>query len=381
MSGKDYYEILGVSKDASTEEIKKAYKTLAKKYHPDLAGEGADEEKFKEISNAYSTLSNSEKRKQYDTFGQAGASGQGFGQGFSGFSRGGFSSQGFDFSDIFSSFMGGEDDIFSGFSRRDSRRNQRQENLDIVEQVDLTFEEAYKGVKKKIEIYKDVECTFCAGTGSKSMKKETCDVCHGRGRTVTTKRTPFGAFSVENICHKCNGKGTIIKDPCSKCNGKGYVRESKKINVDIPSGVNNRDVIRVVSQGHEHNNQKGNLFLNINVKPHEFFKRDEYDLYCEVPISYTDLVFGTTLKLNLFGDKIKVKIPSSTTNNTILRVKNKGFNHVNSRGSGDLFIKVISEIPSKVSGDFKKKLKELKDLEDKNITKEINKKYKNYIEL
>ncbi|MDD3178500.1 MAG: J domain-containing protein, partial [Candidatus ainarchaeum sp.] len=151
--------------------------------------------------------------------------------------------------------------------------------------------------------------------------------------------------------------------------------------VDIPSGVNNRDVIRVVSQGHEHNNQKGNLFLNISVSPHDFFKRDEYDIYCEVPISYTDLVFGTDLKLNIFGDKIKVKIPSSTTNNTIFRIKNKGFNHINSRGSGDLYVKVVSEIPSKISGEYKKKLKELKDLEEKNITKEINKKYKDYIEL
>ena len=222
----DYYSTLGVSKDASLDEIKKAYKTLAKKYHPDLAGASSDSEKFKEISNAYSVLSDTDKRKQYDSYGHdafsRGSSGN-TGQGFSGFS-------GFDFSDIFSSFSDDDDGgFFSQFSQRGSRSSRGQENLNLVYNLEIDFETAILGGKEKIEFYKDEECKYCAGTGATDMQKDVCSTCNGRGRTVSTKRTPFGMFSVENLCSTCKGNGYIIKNPCSKCSGKGYVKEKKTL--------------------------------------------------------------------------------------------------------------------------------------------------------
>lgn len=373
MQDNDYYSLLGVSKDASLEEIKKAYKTLAKKYHPDLAGASADTEKFKEISNAYSVLSDSEKRKQYDSFGHSAFS-KGFSEsGFSGFS-------GFDFSDIFSSFMQ-DDDVFSNFSQRKHARRRQHENLNLVINLELDFEEAILGVKKKIEYYKDIECNYCAGTGSKSMQKEACPTCKGRGTTVSSKRTPFGLFSVENTCSTCRGEGYVIKDVCSKCSGKGFVKDKKTLNVDIPAGVNTGDVLKLREQGHNHQGIKGDLFLNISVKNHVFFKRKGNDLYCEVPMAFSDLVLGTTIKINKFNTKIKLKIPAGTANNTVLRVKGTGASFFNrSGGQGDLFVKVFVKVPDKSSSDFKKKMKDLSSLEKEFLDKSLVKDVKDFVE-
>ena len=383
----DYYNILGVDKNATTEEIKKAYKQLAKKHHPDLNGHGgdADADKFKEISNAYSTLSNSEKRKQYDTFGSSGPGASAGAQGFSGFSGfgGGQGFSGFDFSDIFNSFSGfsddREDDLFSRFTGRRQRPRSR-ENLDLVYKINIDFETAVKGRKQNITIERDEECTNCSGTGSKNMNKHTCETCGGRGKVINTKRTPFGMFSVETICPKCRGVGTIIKDPCSDCSGKGYVRSRKEITINIPAGINENDVIRLKDQGHNHTHNKGDLFINVKIEVHDFFKRDGKDIYCELPMVYTDLVLGTSIRLNKFGDRIKLKIPSNTKTNTIFRLKGHGLPDVNRRsGNGSLYVKVITEIPSKISSEYKKKLKDLVDCEEKTIKKDIFKKYKDYI--
>ncbi|MCK9293073.1 MAG: molecular chaperone DnaJ [archaeon] len=387
MAEKDYYEILGVSRNATPEEIKAAYKQLARKHHPDLAGLNADQEKFKEISNAYSVLSDPQKRQQYDHFGQAGASGQAGAndQGFSGFStRGfgahGFGTQDFNFSDIFSSFMDDEDNIFSRFSGGRRKRQSSQENLDIVHNLDLDFETAVKGGKKKIEIYVDDFCSECDGTGSKSKNPKTCSTCKGQGRVLNSKRTPFGMFSVESICPTCKGKGTIIDDPCSSCSAKGYVKVKKILTVDIPAGINTQDVIKLREKGHNHSNEKGDLFLRISVKEHEFYKREDRDLFCELPLPYSDFVLGTTFKLNFFGDKLKVKVPSSTKPNTIFKLKGKGLPDVNRGGNyGSLFVKVVVEVPSKLSSDYKKLIKNLSALEEKETKKDILKRYSKYL--
>ncbi|MDD4049850.1 MAG: molecular chaperone DnaJ [Candidatus ainarchaeum sp.] len=378
MSDKDYYSILGISKDASLEEIKKAYKTLAKKYHPDLAGASADPEKFKEISNAYSVLSDTDKRKQYDSYGH-----DAFSKGYAGNDRQGFSGfSGFDFSDIFSSFMDDDDGgFFSQFSQRRGGRSHRQESLNLVYNLEIDFEKAILGGKEKIEFYKDEECNFCAGTGSKSMQKDVCPTCNGRGRTVTTKRTPFGMFSVENVCSNCKGDGYIIKDPCSKCSGKGYLREKKTLNVEIPSGINTGDVMKLRGQGHNHQGVKGDLFLNISVKPHSFFKRKGSDIYCEIPVTFSDLVLGTTIKINKFKDKIKLKIPSGTEDNTTFKIKGSGASIFNrSSSSGDLYVKVHAFVPQKLDSSLKKKLKDINSLEKEAIKKEIEKKNSDFIE-
>jgi molecular chaperone DnaJ len=385
MKDNDYYSLLGVSKDASLEEIKKAYKTLAKKYHPDLAGEGADAEKFKEISNAYSVLSDSEKRKQYDSYGHDAFS-KGYagnaGQGFSGFSQGGFA--GFDFSDIFNQFVNDDDDdgFFSQFRGRGrGQRRESQENLNLVYNLEVDFKTAVLGGREKIEFYKDVECSYCAGTGSTNMQKDTCPTCNGSGRTVNTRRTPFGLFSVESVCSTCKGQGFVIKNPCSKCSAKGYVKDKKTLTIDIPQGINNGDVVRLREQGHNHQGVRGDLFLNVSVKEHSFFKRKGFDLYCDVPVTYSDLVLGTTIKINNFKDNIKLKIPSGTKNNTVFKLKDKGVSVVNKRYSyGDLFVKVVAFIPEKLDGDLKKKIKEINSLEREAIKKAQLKEKNDFIE-
>jgi len=391
MTYKDYYQTLGVSKDASTEEIKKAYKQLAKIYHPDIAGKDADQEKFKDISNAYSVLSDPEKRSRYDQFGADAAnrsSSQG-GQGFSGFSTRGFGahgfgtyesdSQGFNFSDIFSSFMD-DDNVFSSFARGGKRKSSSKENLDLVYSLDLDFEDVLKGTKKKIEIYADDLCSTCQGTGSKSKQPKTCSTCKGQGRVLTSKRTPFGMFSVESVCPTCKGQGTIIEDPCKECSGKGFIKAKKILNVDIPAGINNQDVIRLKGKGHNHKNLTGDLFLKISVKEHEFFKREDRDLYCEFTLPYTDFLLGTTIKINLLGDKIKLKIPSSTNPGTLFKLKGKGLPDVN-RGSnyGSLFVKVMVEVPGKYSSEYKKLIKNLAKLEEKEIKEKILNKHSKYL--
>lgn len=367
----DYYSVLGVSKNATQEEIKKAYKQLAKKYHPDISKEEGAEENLKKVNEAYSVLSDKSKREQYDTYGSSdyNSSSQGFD--FSGFSRGGF---GFDFSDIFSSFM---DNDFSGFSRG-SRGFTK--DLDLKYTLEIDFMTALKGGKHEINLNRDKDCEYCSGTGSKSQKRSTCPECNGRGQTISSKRTPFGVFSVQKTCARCRGSGEIINDPCSYCDGAGYVNKKTTVSVNIPSGINNNDVIRLSGLGNRHGNHKGNLFLHILVKPHDFFKRDGADLYCEVPVTYSDLVLGTTLKIKLLKDSISVKIPSQTKPQTIFRIKGKGTSNLKTNRKGDLFVKVKVFVPSKISKDYKKMLNKLSEYDKKELKKKISDRYKEYLD-
>jgi len=386
MNEKDYYKILGVNKNASIDEIKRSYKELAKKYHPDMAGPNGDAEKFKEISNAYSVLSDDSKRKQYDMFGtdQPGTGSAGYNQGF----RGGFSSgfSGFDFSDIFSQFEDDEDDDsqnsffrrFTGGTQR--RRRQNQDELNLVYKIDIDFKSSYTGCKEKIEIHKEVLCQECLGSGSKSGKKNVCSTCNGRGTVINSRRTPFGMFSVQSTCSKCGGEGEIISEPCQKCNGKGYEKIKRTISVDVPAGISINDVIRIKGEGNERAREKGDLYIKVNIKESDFFTRDGKDIYCELPIAFSDLILGTTIKLNLFGNIVKLKIPDHTKANETFRLKGEGFPDVNHSGNaGSLFVKVIPVIPDKISSEYKDLIKILSKLEDATIKKEIKKKYNNYL--
>ncbi len=387
MSEKDLYKILGVNKSASIDEIKKAYRELAKKYHPDMAGPNGDAEKFKEISNAYSVLSDQAKRSQYDTYGseQPGAGSGSYNQGF----RGGFSSgfSGFDFSDIFSQYEDDDDDdAQSSFFRRftggaqNRKRKQNTDELNLVYRIDIDFKSSYAGSKEKIEINKEGLCKTCDGTGSKSGKKHVCSACSGRGTVVSSRRTPFGMFSVQSTCSKCNGEGETISDPCSACSGKGYEKIKRTISVDIPAGISINDVIRIKGEGNERSREKGDLYIKVNIKDSDFFKRDGKDIYCQIPITFSDLILGTTLKLNLFGNVVKIKVPDHTKANETFRLKGEGFPDVNGGGNaGSLFVKVIPEVPDRTSSEYKDLIKELFKLEEGTIKKDIKKKYNDYL--
>lgn len=376
---KDYYETLGVDKNASAEEIRRAYKKLAKKYHPDISKEKDAEEKLKSINEAYSVLSDPEKKQKYDTYGseafsngarQGGFSGN---YGFSNFSRG-FN---FDFSDIFSSFM--DDDPFSSFSNF-SRKSKKNKNLDLKEEITISFLEAAKGVKKEIEITRDEKCNECDGTGSKSMKKSVCPRCNGTGRVFSRKKTPFGLFSVQQVCPDCKGSGEVITDPCPYCDGLGYKKKKSKVSVNIPAGISNKDVIRLKDLGNVHRGYKGDLFVEVFVKPHKFYKRDRADLYLEIPVTYSDLILGTEIKIKGIQDNIKLKIPKYTDTGTIFKVKGKGLPNINRRGvHGDLYVKVFTDVPNKVSRKYKNLVSNLKDLDEKEIKSKIKKEYKDIL--
>ena len=374
---KDYYKILGVNKNANDEDLKLAYKQLVKRYHPDISKEPNAEEKLKEITEAYAVLSDPSKRQQYDMFGSNGPQG-------SGFSSQGFSGQGFnfDFSDVFSQFDFSDDDFFSGFRNMHRGRSKRESwvDLDLRTKINIDFITAIKGGKVSVGVYKDVVCDSCDGTGSKSKSKTICSACSGKGRTLTKRQTPFGIFAIEQTCSKCQGEGKINTDPCKKCEGKGYVKKEIILGIDVPAGINNGDVIRLRGQGNTHNGESGDLFVSVSVTEHEFFKREGYDLYCEIPIIYSELILGTKIKIKGIQDTINLTIPAGTRPETIFKVSGKGSPNPNKRGvHGSLFVKVIQADPIDVNRDYKQLLEKLATLDSK-TKKKIQDKFKSYVE-
>lgn len=373
---KDLYEILGVKKSASAEELKQAYKQLVKKYHPDISKEPNAEEKLKEITHAYSILGDTDKRKQYDMLGEAAFSGGGY-QDFD-FS-GDFD---FDLSKIFSRFGFSEDDFFEEFSGfRNMQHGKRQEwaDLDLKTKINIDFLNSAKGGKKEIKLDKDIVCDACDGSGSKSKSKTTCSQCNGKGRTLLKKQTPFGLFAIEQLCSKCQGHGTTISDPCKSCAGKGHVKKSTTLTVDIPAGVNNGDIIRLRGAGNQHNDQAGDLFIQVFVSTHEFFRREGHDLYCEIPIIYSDLVLGTKVNIKGIQDNITLTIPAGTKPETIFKISGKGVPDPNRRGlHGSLFVKVILAEPVDVNREYKELLGKLASIDFK-TKKKIQDKFKDYI--
>jgi molecular chaperone DnaJ len=355
----DYYGVLGLQKGASVAEVKKAYKKMAKKYHPDISTHGDAEKKFKEVAEAYSVLSDPEKKTNYDNYGDSYKNFQGYNQGFGG----GFGSGGIDidFEDIFNSF--GFGDIFGGRGKQ-----KRDLGSNIKVNTTISFEEAAFGVEKEIKYDKIERCSSCKGSGAEKGKEKTCDVCKGSGRELKQQRTPFGIFQSQRTCSKCRGKGSIAEKDCGDCRGQGFNTKKHKIKVKIPAGINTGNHLRLQGKGHMGKDGVGDLYLVIFVEEHKVFKRDEYDVYAEIPISFTESALGATLEVPILKGKADLKIPSGTQTGTIFRIKEKGIQYLNSEKYGDEYIKVIVETPKKLSKKERELLEKLS--KEEKISKE-----------
>lgn len=348
---RDYYEVLGLSKGASEDDIKKAYRKLAKQYHPDINKAPDAETKFKEINEAYSVLSDPEKRSTYDQFGFAGMDGMGGGAGFNGFNMD-------DLGDIFSSFMGGMGGGFSGFNfgGRSSRRTGPMKGENRYMSMDIDFLEAVHGVSETISINVDKKCEHCDGTGAQSKSDiETCSTCRGSGVTMRQSRTPFGVIQQQGVCPDCNGSGKRIKKICPHCGGSGYNNVKEKVEVNIPAGIQSGQQVRVQGYGErgENGGPNGDLYIEIRVKPHKYFVREDNDIYIKVPISSIDATLGTSIDVPTpYGD-VELTIPAGTQPNSKLRLKGYGVKDLRSSSKGDLYVEVEVNIPKKLSKEEK----------------------------
>ncbi len=350
---RDYYEVLGISKGASAEEIKKAYRGLAKKYHPDMnPGNKEAEEKFKEVSEAYAILSDGDKRGKYDQYGFAGVD-PNYGAG----GGGGFDFGGFDFGDIFGSFFGG-----GGGSAR--RENMRSRGEDVQVRLTLTFEEAAFGVKKSISYNRVEKCDHCQGSGAaKGSSPETCPTCHGSGQVQTQQRTPFGVFQSAKVCDQCRGSGKIIKNPCQNCRGTGYVKITKKLDVSIPAGIDHGQRVVLRGQGNDGRNggPAGDLVIVVAVRQHSVFERDGNDIYCEIPLDFTEAALGAEIDIPTLEGKTKYTIPEGTQNGALFTVRDKGIPFVNGKGRGSLRFRVLVEVPKNLNAEQKELLRKFAD--------------------
>lgn len=358
---RDYYEVLGVSKGASDDEIKKAYRKTAKKYHPDLNPDNAEAEaKFKECNEAYEVLSDPQKKARYDQFGFAGVdpnygAGQGgYGGGFGGFG-GGFEGD-IDLGDIFSSFFGG------GFGGGGRNPNAPQRGRDLQTQVTLTFEEAAKGCKKTVDVMRVMDCSECGGSGAaKGTSPQTCPECQGRGVTTVQQRTPLGVMSTQRTCGRCGGSGKIITTPCQKCNGKGKVRTRKKIDINIPAGIDNNQVVNVRGFGNDGSNggPAGDLKVAVSIKKHPYFKREGYDVWFDKHISIVEATLGADVEIPTLDGNVRLNIPAGTQPGEVFTLKgNKGIQRLNGMGRGEEYVRVVVDIPKSVSEEQKNLLKE-----------------------
>ncbi|MBR6514906.1 MAG: molecular chaperone DnaJ [Clostridia bacterium] len=346
---RDYYEVLGIQKGASEDEIKKAYRGMAKKYHPDLhPGDAEAEAKFKEVNEAYSVLSDADKKAKYDQFGHAGVD-PGMGGGYGGFG-GGF--EGFDFGDIFGSFFGG------GSTHRS--RNAPQRGQDIEVQLTISFEESAFGCKKDVSFKKVEKCPECRGSGAaKGTSAETCPTCHGSGQVKVTQQTMFGMMQSTKTCDNCRGTGKVIKTPCTNCRGTGYVRVSKTIEVSVPQGIGNGQRISLRGLGDDGRNggPSGDLIIYINVKPHRIFERSGNNLYCDIPVTFTEATLGATIKVPTLEEEVEFTIPEGTQNGTSFRLRGKGMPSVhNPKNKGDIEFTVAIEVPRNLDSKQKELL-------------------------
>ncbi len=369
---RDYYEVLGVSRQATDDEIKKAYRQLAKKYHPDLNPDDKEAEaKFKEAGEAYEVLSNADKRRKYDQFGFAGVD-PNYGAGAGGAGAAGF---GFDdIGDIFESFFGGGAG-FGGFggSTRTRNPNAPIKGGDVNVTIPLSFMEAVKGCKKTITIKRLEVCSDCGGTGAqKGSAVEICPDCSGTGQETVRSRTPFGVMQSTRTCSRCGGRGKIIKEPCKKCGGKGRVRVTKQLEVNIPAGIDDGQTFLVRGQGDHgvNNGPAGDVAVTVTVRPDPLFERDGFNIWCEVPITFTQAVLGDEITVPTVDGKVSYNIPDGTQSGTVFRLRNKGVGYINGGGRGDQYVKVTIEVPKNLSGKQKELLREFDSLSsDKNFEK------------
>ena len=351
---RDYYEVLGVSRGASEDEIKKAYKKMARKYHPDLnPGDKTAEEKFKEVNEAYEVLSDADKKARYDQYGHAGVDptfgAGGFGGGFDGsFDFG-------DLGDIFGSFFGGG---FGGGRRTNPNAPQRGESIRMS--IAISFEEAAFGCEKAVTVERYETCDTCHGNGcAPGTSPEVCPDCHGTGTVQVRRQTPMGVFATSSPCPKCGGKGRIIHQPCKDCRGSGMVRKKKTIQASIPAGIDNGQTISIRGQGNAGKNggPAGDLLITITVRPHEMFRREGTSVLCEAPITFTQAVLGAELEIPTIDGKVKYTLPEGTQSGTTFRLKGKGIPSINGRGRGDQYVTVYIETPKNLNKEQKEALK------------------------
>ncbi len=362
---KDLYSILGVDKNASDDEIKKAYRKLAHKHHPDK--KGGDEAKFKEINGAYQTLSDKQKRQQYDQFGQtfedAGRSGNG-GGGFGGFSGGGFN---FDFGQTGSGNNGGFEDLFSDlFSQAGfggSTGSREKVGSDIAVDIEITFKEMALGTEKEIELYKKVLCDGCDGTGAKNKDTKTCDVCGGAGKVHKMVRSMFGNIQQVVVCERCNGKGQIPKEKCEKCGGDGVVRDYQKVNIKIPAGIENGQTIRATGHGEmpTGGGKPGSLFITIHIKPDARFKRSDDDIVSVAEISFSQAVLGDKIDIETIEGEMSMKVTPGTQSGDVFKIRNKGINREDRFGRGSHLVEIRIKTPENLSRDQKRLVKKLQE--------------------
>jgi molecular chaperone DnaJ len=358
MAKRDYYDVLGVNKSASPEDIKSAYRKLAVKYHPDKnPGDKAAEDKFKEASEAYGILSDKSKKENYDNFGHAAFENGGGSQGgFGGF--GGFG--GSDFSDIFEDFFGD----FGGGGRRNNKRNSSNRGSDLRYDLSITLEEAYSSKKQNIQFSSSEKCTTCKGNGSKpGFSADRCTYCGGNGKV----RSNQGFFTVQQTCPQCSGSGEEITNPCNDCGGSGNKQVSKKISVTIPKGVDDGTRIRLAGKGEagSRGGASGDLYLFINVKSHELFKRSDENLFFEFPISIADAALGTTIEIpTIDGGKAKIKIPEGTQSGKQFRLRGKGMPYMRGSGTGDLYVQINTEVPISLNKEQKELLEKFREIEN-----------------
>ena len=349
---RDYYEVLGISKEATIDEIKKAYRTLAKKYHPDLnPGDKEAEEKFKEVNEAYEVLSDETKRKQYDQFGFAGDQASGFG-GFNNY-------QGADPFDIFARFFGGG---FGGFGRQSRNPNAPQAGDDLEQQMTIDFDESIAGCKKTIKVTVDEECTACAGTGAFSKSDiHVCSRCKGNGSVIVEQNSLFGRIQTQSVCPQCGGKGKEITKKCDKCNGRGRIRKAKELEVSIPQGIADGMTIRLTGKGGAGLNggPNGDLYITIRVRPSKDFVRQGDDIYLDVPISFSQAALGDTIDVPTVYGMVSLKIPAGTQSGTKFRLRGKGAKNVRSNQFGDGYVIVKVVTPTNLTSEERKIFEQL----------------------
>ena len=369
---RDYYEVLGISKGASDDEIKRAYRKMAKQYHPDLHPDDPEAaEKFKEVNEANDVLSDPQKRQRYDQFGHAGVApsyGAGSG-GMGGF--GGFSGEGFDFGDIFDTFFGGG---MGGASSRGANPNGPKRGADIAIGLDLSFMEACKGVTRQVEVNRSEMCDTCNGSGAKpGTTASTCSECHGTGQVRFQQRTILGAITSTRPCTKCGGKGKVITEPCPTCRGGGHVQKKQTVEIRVPAGIDDGQILRVPNQGHAGSNGggRGDLNARIIVKKDPLFERKGFDITTEIPITYAQAVLGAEIVVPTIDGNVKYNIPEGTQPGTVFRLKGKGIQRLQREGRGDQMVRVILEVPKNLNKKQKEALMEYSDmLTEKNYEKQ-----------